>query len=92
MKSLKAAAVIAGSMVVAGIAAPAVALDVAAGKPDVTGVVNKVAKDPADLALLDQANVLDKKKSGLSGTVEGAKTTLTEQAEGHVLDGRTLQV
>lgn len=92
MKSLKAAAVIAGSMVVAGVAAPAFALDLAVGKQDVTGVVNQLAKDPSNLALLDQANVLDEQTSGLSGAVEDAKTTLTEQAKGHVLDGRTLQV
>ncbi|MFF8228883.1 hypothetical protein [Streptomyces caelestis] len=93
MKSLKAAAVIAGSMVVASIAAPAVALDAADVKPDVTGVVNKLAKDPADLKLLDQAKGLETGKNGLlPGAVEGAKDTLTQKTEGQLLDGHTLHV
>lgn len=85
MKSLKAAAVIAGSVVVAGIAAPAFALDVADVKPGVTGAVNKIAKDPADL---DQTKVLDTRKNGLvRSTVKDAETTLTQQANGRTLGG-----
>jgi hypothetical protein len=93
MKSLKVAAVIAGSMVVAGIAAPAVALDAVDINPDVTGVVNTLAKDPADLRLLDQAKELGTGKGGLlPDAVEGAKDTLNQKGKGQLLDGRTLQV
>jgi hypothetical protein len=46
MKSLKAAAVVAGSMIVAGVAAPAVAHGAPEGTPtSVTGTVNKFAND-----------------------------------------------
>lgn len=45
MKSLKAAAVVAGSLIVAGFATPALALDGAGVKPaDLGGAVNNVAK------------------------------------------------
>ncbi|MEV5433848.1 hypothetical protein [Streptomyces sp. NPDC052701] len=93
MKSLKAAAVLAGSMVVAGIAAPAVALDAAEVKPGVAGVVNQAAEGTVGLVPLDQTRVLGAEKGGLvPGTVKDAKATLAQQAEGHLLDGRTLQV
>jgi hypothetical protein len=93
MKSLKAAVVLAGSMVVAGIAAPAVALDVAEAKSGVAGVVDKAAGDPAGLGLLDPAKASGAQKSGfVAGTVDDARTTLAQQANSHLLDGHVVQV
>ncbi|MEU3250142.1 hypothetical protein [Streptomyces sp. NPDC006997] len=71
MKSLKAAAVVAGSLVVAGAAAPAFAYDTADLTPtSLNGAVNALTKGPIDpMPLKHQSNALDteNKDSVLSG-------------------------
>jgi hypothetical protein len=92
MKSLKAAAVVAGSLVVAGVAAPAVAQDVAeAEAAGLTGVVNELGEDP--ITLQDQAKVLDTGKNGRApSTVKGVKKDLKQQTSGQLLGGRPVQI
>lgn len=72
MKSLKAAAVVAGSLFVAGLATPAVAADAAGGRSaDPTGTVGNLTRG-VDVAGLGQ-KLLDPKK-GLASKALG-KTT-----------------
>lgn len=75
MKSLKAAAIVAGSLVVAGLATPAVAADLAGGQPaDLNGNVRNLtqgAKAPG----LDGQKLLDTKTGLVPKAVE--KTTET---------------
>ncbi|NEC85569.1 hypothetical protein [Streptomyces sp. SID12501] len=95
MKSLKAAAVVAGSLVIAGAAAPAFAYDTADLTPtSLNGAVNTLTKGPLDLdqvqPLQHQSNALDteNKDSALS-TVKGATTALN--STGGLLGGLPLQ-
>jgi hypothetical protein len=74
MKSLKAAAIVAGSLVVAGLATPAVAADLAGGQPDLNGNVRNLTqgvKAPG----LDGQKLLDTKSGLVPKAVE--KTTGT---------------
>ncbi|MFI8227478.1 hypothetical protein ACIGDI_01480 [Streptomyces sp. NPDC085900] len=79
MKTLKAAAVIAGSLVLAGAAAPAFAYNSADLTPtSLNGAVNALTKGPIDvMPLQHQSDSLDteNKDSALS-TVSGATKTL----------------
>ncbi|POX48010.1 hypothetical protein C3489_28335 [Streptomyces sp. Ru71] len=81
MKSLKAAAVVAGSMVLAGAAAPAFAYNTADLTPtSLNGAVNSLTKGPIDvMPLKHQSDALDteNKDSALS-TVKGATATLNK--------------
>ncbi|NEA61420.1 hypothetical protein [Streptomyces sp. SID12488] len=95
MKSLKAAAVVAGSLVIAGAAAPAFAYDTADLTPtSLNGAVNTLTKGPLDPEQLQplqhQSNALDteNKDSALS-TVKGATTALN--STGGLLGGLPLQ-
>ncbi|MFI1353105.1 hypothetical protein ACH4TV_05905 [Streptomyces sp. NPDC020898] len=95
MKSLKAAAVVAGSLVIAGAAAPAFAYDTADLTPtSLNGAVNTLTKGPLDVQQLQplqqQSNALDteNKESALS-TVKGATTALN--SNGGLLGGLPLQ-
>lgn len=82
MKSLKAAAVVAGSLVIAGAAAPAFAHDTADLTPtSLNGAVDTLAKgpiEPADvMPLQHQSDALDtENKDSVLNTVNGATTTL----------------
>ncbi|MFF3844565.1 hypothetical protein [Streptomyces sp. NPDC002328] len=66
MKSLKAAAVVAGSMVIAGVAAPAFAHDTADLTPtSLNGAVNTLTKGPIDvMPLQQQSDALDTENKG----------------------------
>ncbi|MGX1270055.1 hypothetical protein [Streptomyces phaeoluteigriseus] len=79
MKSLKAAAVVAGSMVIAGAAAPAFAYDTADLTPtSLNGAFNTLTKGPIDvMPLRHQSDALDteNKNSPLS-TVKDTTTAL----------------
>ncbi|MEV7994181.1 hypothetical protein AB0O67_20325 [Streptomyces sp. NPDC086077] len=82
MKSLKAAAVVAGSLVATGAAAPAfAAYDPADVMPtSLNGAVNKLTEEPIDvMPLKHQSRALDteNKDSALS-TVKDATTTLNK--------------
>lgn len=95
MKSLKAAAVVAGSLVIAGAAAPAFAHDTADLTPtSLTGAVNTLTKGPLDLRdvqpLQHQSNALDtENKSSALSTVKGATAALN--SNGGLLGGLPLQ-
>lgn len=82
MKSLKAAAVVAGSLVLAGAAAPAFAQDTADLTPtSLNGAVNTLTKGPLDVRPLQhQSDVLntEKKKSPLH-TAKTATTKLNSK-------------
>ncbi|MFH9858348.1 hypothetical protein [Streptomyces sp. NPDC017202] len=92
MKSLKAAAVVAGSLVIAGAAAPAFANDTADLTPtSLNGAVNTLTKGPIDvMPLKHRSNALDteNQNSPLS-TVKGATTALN--APGSLLGGLPLR-
>jgi hypothetical protein len=95
MKSLKAAAVVAGSVVVAGAAAPAYAYNTADLTPtSLNGAVNTLTKGPIEpmdvMPLQHQSKALDteNKDSALS-TVKGATKTLN--AKGGLLGGLPLR-
>ncbi|MFE9673415.1 hypothetical protein ACFYO5_04740 [Streptomyces sp. NPDC006259] len=92
MKSLKAAAVVAGSMVIAGAAAPAFAHDTADLTPtSLNGAVNTLTKGPIDvMPLRHQSDALDteNENSPLS-TVKDATTALN--APNSLLGGLPLQ-
>lgn len=66
MKSLKAAAVIAGSMVIAGVTAPAFAHNTADLTPtSLNGAVNTLTKGPIDvMPLQHQSDALDTENEG----------------------------
>ncbi|MFB0617556.1 hypothetical protein [Streptomyces sp. AGS-58] len=85
MKSLKAAAVVAGSVALAGVAAPAFAYDAQQLPPmSVSGGLTRIAEHPPTatdlLPLKHQSDALDteNKDSVLSG-VKGATTTLNKK-------------
>ncbi|KOG29133.1 hypothetical protein [Streptomyces resistomycificus] len=94
MKSLKAAAVVAGSMVLAGVAAPAFAHDTADLTPtSLNGAVDTLAKgglEPTDvMPLQHQSDALDtENKDSVLSTVKGATTTLNSSG---LLGGLPLQ-
>ncbi|MFE6283382.1 hypothetical protein [Streptomyces sp. NPDC057877] len=83
MKSLKAAAVVVGSVVVAGAAAPASAYDTADLTPtSLNGAVNTLTKGPIDpmMPLQNQSNALDtENKDSVLSTVKGATRTLNSE-------------
>ncbi len=95
MKSLKAAAVVAGSLVIAGAAAPAFAYDTADLTPtSLNGAVDTLAKGPLDVEQLQplqhQSNALDtENKDSVLNTVKGATTALN--SNGGLLGGLPLQ-
>ncbi|KOV69060.1 hypothetical protein ADL01_22480 [Streptomyces sp. NRRL WC-3618] len=95
MKSLKAAAVVAGSLVLAGAAAPAFAQDTADLTPtSLNGAVNTLTKGPIDVEQLQplqhQSNALDTENKGsVLSTVKGATTALN--SNGGLLGGLPLQ-
>ncbi|UIX35616.1 hypothetical protein [Streptomyces sp. GQFP] len=95
MKSLKAAAVVAGSLVIAGAAAPAFAYDTADLTPtSLNGAVNTLTKGPLDVDQLQplqhQSNALDtENKESVLSTVKGATTALN--SNGGLLGGLPLQ-
>ncbi|MEU0117468.1 hypothetical protein ABZ137_28190 [Streptomyces bobili] len=92
MKSLKAAAVVAGSMVIAGAAAPAFAHDTADLTPtSINGAVNTLTKGPIDvMPLRHQSDALDtENKSSALSTVKDATTALN--APKSLLGGLPLQ-
>ncbi len=84
MKSLKAAAVVAGSLVVAGSAAPAFAAghDTAALTPtSLNGAVNALTAEPVDvMPLKHQSQALDtENKDSVLHTVKGATSDLNSK-------------
>jgi hypothetical protein len=84
MKSLKAAAVVAGSVALAGIAAPAFAHNTAALTPtSLNGAVNTLTKGPLTvddaMPLQHQSNALDTENKGsVLNTVKGATSALNQ--------------
>ncbi|MET9252401.1 hypothetical protein ACGFZL_02795 [Streptomyces sp. NPDC048182] len=82
MKSLKAAAVVAGSLVAAGAAAPAFAYDTADLTPtSLNGAFNSLTRGPIDVMPIkhqgDQSNVLDtENKDSVLHSVKGATSDL----------------
>lgn len=82
MKSLKAAAVVAGSLALAGAVAPAFAADTADLTPmSLNGGVNTLTQGPLDLSqaspLQQQSNALDtENKDSVLSTVNSATKTL----------------
>ncbi|MEV5311524.1 MULTISPECIES: hypothetical protein [unclassified Streptomyces] len=95
MKSLKAAAVVAGSMVIAGAAAPAFAHDTADLTPtSLNGAVNTLTNRPIEpmdvMPLKQQSNALDtENKDSVLSTVNGVTKTLN--AKGGLLGGLPLR-
>ncbi|MET8562481.1 hypothetical protein ABZV75_18445 [Streptomyces flaveolus] len=95
MKSLKAAAVVAGSLALAGAAAPAFASSGADLSPqNVNGTLNKLTGGPVAtqnvLPGKGQSVVLDtEKKDSPLGTVKGAASSLTQR--GGLLGGLPVQ-
>ncbi|MFE1023185.1 hypothetical protein ACFW5I_01230 [Streptomyces sp. NPDC058818] len=91
MKSLKAAAVVAGSLVAAGSAVPAFAYDAADITPtSLNGAVNALTAEPIDvMPLKHQSDALDtENKDSVLHTVKGATTDLN--SEGGLLGGLPL--
>ncbi|MGW1809070.1 hypothetical protein [Streptomyces sp. NPDC002078] len=84
MKSLKAAAVVAGSVALAGVAAPAFAYHAADVTPtSLNGAVNQLTKGPLTLhdvmPLRHQSDALDTENKGsLLNTVKGATGALNQ--------------
>ncbi|MDH6518963.1 hypothetical protein M2164_005445 [Streptomyces sp. SAI-208] len=79
MKSLKAAAVVAGSLVLAGAAAPAFAYNSADLTPtSLNGAVNALTRGPIDvMPLQHQSDALDTENKGsMLNTVKGATQDL----------------
>ncbi|MEU0671754.1 hypothetical protein ABZ330_02480 [Streptomyces sp. NPDC006172] len=79
MKSLKAAAVVAGSMVIAGVAAPAFAHSTADLTPSsLNGAVDTLTKGPVDvMPLQQQSNALNTENKGSAlNAVKGATGAL----------------
>ncbi|BAC73072.1 hypothetical protein AQJ43_24540 [Streptomyces avermitilis] len=86
MKSLKAAAVVAGSMVLAGAVAPAAAHAATEVPPaSLTGAVNQLTKGPVNLSPLHADN-----KGSALGTVKGAADSLTQQGNARLIGGLPL--
>jgi hypothetical protein len=93
MKSLKAAAVVVGSVIVAGAATPAFALDgTDLSTNGATGTVSTLA-NRADQRLADyQPEVLNPQNQGsVPSTVKGAKSALNQQQNRQLLGGLGLQ-
>lgn len=91
MKSLKAAAVVAGSLVVAGSAVPAFAYDTAELTPtSLNGAVNALTAEPINvMPLKHQSDALDtENKDSVLHTVKGATTSLN--SAGSMLGGLPL--
>ncbi|MER6343105.1 hypothetical protein ACWC10_08800 [Streptomyces sp. NPDC001595] len=94
MKSLKAAAVVAGSVVIAGAATPAFAYDTADLTPtSLNGAVNTLTKGPIEpmdaMPLKHQSNALDtENEDSVLSTVSGVTKTLN--AKGGLLGGLPL--
>ncbi|MGW0705290.1 hypothetical protein ACWD4G_04835 [Streptomyces sp. NPDC002643] len=95
MKSLKAAAVVAGSMAIAGAAAPAFAYDPADVTPtSLNGAVNTLFKEPIQAApLQQQSNALDteNKDSVLNGVSGATKALNSPGGPTQLLGGLPLQ-
>ncbi|MFE2532483.1 hypothetical protein [Streptomyces sp. NPDC059371] len=99
MKSLKAAAVVAGSLVVAGAAAPAFAAGASGVTPSsLNGALETVTSQRSlnaqdVLPLQHQSNALDteSKDSVLSGVNGATKTVNSAAAPAQLLGGRPLQ-
>jgi hypothetical protein len=95
MKSLKAAAVVAGSLVLAGAAAPAFAQSTADLTPSsLNGAVNTLTKGPLNandlMPLQHQSDALNtENKDSVLNTVKGATTALNNT--GGLLGGLPLQ-
>ncbi|GHF68115.1 hypothetical protein [Streptomyces griseosporeus] len=92
MKSLKAAAVVAGSIALAGAAAPAFAYNTADLTPtSLNGAVNSLTKGPIDvMPLRHQSDALDtENKDSVLSTVKGATGTLNQHKD--LLGGLPLQ-
>ncbi|MEU0223756.1 hypothetical protein ABZ177_05315 [Streptomyces sp. NPDC006284] len=92
MKSLKAAAVVAGSLVAVGSAAPAFAYDAEALTPtSLNGAVNALTAEPIDvMPLKHQSEALDtENKDSVLHTVKGATTQLN--SKGGLLGGLPLR-
>ncbi|MBN0046393.1 hypothetical protein JS756_20255 [Streptomyces actuosus] len=92
MKSLKAAAVVAGSVALAGAAAPAFAYDTADLTPtSLNGAVNSLTKGPIDVRPLQhQSDALDtENKDSVLNTVKGATGALNQHQQ--LLGGLPLQ-
>ncbi|GAB2954033.1 hypothetical protein GCM10023080_011020 [Streptomyces pseudoechinosporeus] len=72
MKSLKAAAIVAGSLFVAGLATPAVAADAAGGRPvDLNGKVrSNLTPDVVKVPGVDGQKLLDPKQDLASKAIE----------------------
>ncbi|WP_200306553.1 hypothetical protein [Streptomyces adelaidensis] len=82
MKSLKAAAVVAGSMVIAGAAVPAHAHNAAdLAPPSLTGAMGTVTKSSLDVVpMRQQSNSLDtENKDSVLNTVKGTTTALNSR-------------
>ncbi|KOV58319.1 hypothetical protein [Streptomyces sp. MMG1121] len=95
MKSLKAAAVVAGSVALVGAAAPAFAYNAADVTPtSLNGAVSQLAKGPVTLhdamPLQHQSDALNTENKGsLLNTVKGATTALNQRSP--MLGGLPLQ-
>ncbi|WP_105973272.1 hypothetical protein [Streptomyces geranii] len=95
MKSLKAAAVVAGSLVIAGAAAPAFAYDTAALTPtSLNGGLDTLTRNGLDVDQLQplqhQSNALDTENKGsVLNSVKDATTALN--SNGGLLGGLPLQ-
>ncbi|MET8162910.1 hypothetical protein ABZT34_01405 [Streptomyces sp. NPDC005329] len=94
MKSLKAAAVVAGSMVLAGAAAPAFATPADLTPTSLNGAVDTLARGPINLEdampVRHQSNALDtENKDSVLSTVKGATGALNTHKA--LLGGRPLQ-
>ncbi|MFG2277963.1 hypothetical protein ACGFNQ_04655 [Streptomyces asoensis] len=94
MKSLKAAAVVAGSLVLAGAAAPAFATPADLTPTSLNGAVDTLAKGPINLRdvmpLQHQSDALDtENKDSVLNTVNGAAAALN--APGSLLGGLPLR-
>ncbi|MFJ4692120.1 hypothetical protein [Streptomyces sp. NPDC088766] len=81
MKSLKAAAVVAGSMVIAGAAAPAFATPADLTPTSLNGAVDTLTRGPVDagdlMPLQHQSNALDtENQDSVLSTVKGATAAL----------------
>ncbi|EYT81152.1 MULTISPECIES: hypothetical protein [Streptomyces] len=93
MKSLKAAAVLAGSLVAVGAAAPAFAQNTSDLTPtSLNGAVNSLTREPIDvMPVKHQSDALDTEKKGsLLHTVNGATQSLNSSA-GPLLGGLPLR-
>ncbi|MFE1753622.1 hypothetical protein [Streptomyces anandii] len=94
MKSLKTAALVAGSVVLAGAATPAFAQDGSGTTPaGLTGTVKQIAGGPVQVRPVKQAlNGLDSGGKGSSPVnLKGATDSITQRTGGRLLGGLPLQ-